>query len=181
MARNYMFDSANIYTHFVDYPDGVLHPSATLAEPPTLEKFKYKWESGAWNSLTLQESLEVKRADVKSTLLIIRAEKLKEPPIIPISETLQIPVQTRDQVDLINVLGVVLTALMLSSKGITDPVINFRDAVDVNHTLTPEETINMGLAVQSHIGSVYQASWTIKQQIEDAATLEELDNIDLTL
>lgn len=88
-------------------------------------------------------------------------------------------IQTRDDTDIRNIQSVTTTSLILKSQNIDSPVISFRDEGDVTHMLTPDQAIEMGLAVQSFIAGVYQWAWDAKANIDACTTLEELDAINL--
>lgn len=78
-------------------------------------------------------------------------------------------IQTRDETDTRNIQGVVTTAMILQTQGITDPVLEFRDADNVNHALTPSQAIAMGMAVSAHVNALYSAKWTHDAAIEQLA------------
>jgi len=88
------------------------------------------------------------------------------------------PVQVRDDRDIQNINGVATAALaaVLASSGTT---FKFRDANDVTHTLTAAEAITMASTVLSKLTAVYDHSWTLKDDIENAADLTALRAIDL--
>lgn len=83
-------------------------------------------------------------------------------------------VQTARDVDIRNVQGVVTTAQVLASQGVTDPVIDFRDQENVTHSLTPTQAIDMGMVVQTAISQHYAWAWAKKAEIDACTTIEEL-------
>jgi hypothetical protein len=85
-------------------------------------------------------------------------------------------IQTEDQ-DIRNVLAVTTAALVLKSQGVVDPVIQFRDKENVTHSLTPDEAIYMGMAVQSFISDTYSYAWDKKAEIDAATTLINLNKV----
>lgn len=68
-------------------------------------------------------------------------------------------IQTRDAIDLINVNGRVTAALVLQAQGVTDPVLEFRDAENVTHAMTPIQMIEMGMAASQFVSATYAAKW----------------------
>lgn len=76
-------------------------------------------------------------------------------------------IQTRPgSADLSNVNGLVTTAMLLQSKGVTQPVMDFRDEANVRHKLTPEQMAQMGLAVSSAIQALHTKKWAVGEQID---------------
>jgi hypothetical protein len=69
--------------------------------------------------------------------------------------------QTRDPEDFRNINGLSTAAIVL--KGL-DParVISVRDAADVQHDLTLDQVIELGLQVQAGVSAIYEKSWTLK-------------------
>lgn len=181
MARNYIFDNENVYTHFIDYPTGVMAPNATLVEPPTLEKFSWVLTNESWVAIDAELALIKYRESLKELVNFNRDLALSSPPEVNINQQDTIQVQTRSHLDLINIMGVVISAMILNGQGVTSNVIQFRDANDVTRILTPTETMTMGLNVQAYVGHVYSESWRIKNLLEAAQTKEELEAIDLTI
>ena len=86
-------------------------------------------------------------------------------------------IQTRSDVDIRNVQSITTTAVILKSAGVVDPVISFRDESDVTHDLTPDQTIEMGIAVQTFISNIYKWSWDKKVEIDACTTPFELNDI----
>jgi hypothetical protein len=67
-------------------------------------------------------------------------------------------IQTRDQQDLVNVSGLVTASLVLEGQG-QAPTLNFRDAENVTHLMTPAQLIAMGMAVSQFVTNLYAAKW----------------------
>lgn len=74
-------------------------------------------------------------------------------------------VQTRTGLDTRNIQGVVTTAMILQGQGVTDPVLTFRTADNINRPLTPAKAIELGMAVQTRIGDLYAAKWAHDEAI----------------
>jgi hypothetical protein len=73
-----------------------------------------------------------------------------------------IPVQTRDSRDFRNINGLSTTALVLKVQGDKSTTITFRDANNVDHTLTLDQVIEMGLKVSKKMQALYAKSWSLK-------------------
>jgi hypothetical protein len=86
-------------------------------------------------------------------------------------------IQLRDQRDLGNVSGQATAALSLKLQGVTDPVFPFRAESNVTYNLTPDQMLEMAQTVNAHIASLYQIGWGLKQVIEAASSIEEIEGI----
>lgn len=78
-------------------------------------------------------------------------------------------VQTRDPTmwpDIINIVGKVTASLIFKSQSITNSVIDFRDANNTMHSMTPDQMIALGLLVDKFLSNLYSAKWAIQQQIQ---------------
>jgi hypothetical protein len=84
-------------------------------------------------------------------------------------------VQTRGERDLININGVVTQAILLKNAGVVEPIIQFRAQSNATYMLTPDEAINMGVTVAQHSQQVYEKAWLLKDAINAAQTIEELE------
>ena len=79
-------------------------------------------------------------------------------------------VQIRNMVDVRNILTNVVGALILYVTGKNDPVLMFRDQEDVTHTgITPQQMLEMGLAIFEKGQAIYSTSWNLKGIIDDLA------------
>jgi len=86
-------------------------------------------------------------------------------------------VQTRYERDLINISGVSTKALSLNSQGVTDPVIHFRAASNTTYQMTPAQAIAMGEAVAAHSEHNYKTRWLLKDALDAAQTVHEVEAI----
>lgn len=86
-------------------------------------------------------------------------------------------IQLRDQRDLGNVSGLATAALSLKLQGVTDPVFPFRAESNVTYNLTPDQMLEMAQTVNAYISSLYQIGWGLKQVIEAASSIEEIEGI----
>lgn len=85
-------------------------------------------------------------------------------------------IQTRDAEDFRNINGQCSAALILQLQGITDPVLWFYDAENVQHFMTPAQMLDMGIAVQAYVAALVDRSRIYKNSIDDPAT--DLSTID---
>jgi hypothetical protein len=71
--------------------------------------------------------------------------------------------------DLVNLLALADTARDMVGGGKSTPLIPFRDADNVVHTLTPQEMLDLANAAKQYVSEIYAASWALK----DAETVPE--------
>lgn len=74
---------------------------------------------------------------------------------------LTLTVQTRNEGDLLNLNGLVTRAMLMLSLGQAG-TITFRDQDNVDHTLTPQQMIEVGSLVAAKIDALYKRSWALK-------------------
>jgi hypothetical protein len=86
-------------------------------------------------------------------------------------------IQTRNDRDLINISGITTRAVLLQAKGINDAVIEFRAESNTSYMITPAQAIALGEAVALHSETIYAKAWAIKDAIQAATTVEELEAI----
>lgn len=182
MARNYFFDDNNIYTHFIDYPDGVQAPNATLTSPLDLEqcKWKYNKELNQWTPLTLQQRLEALMVDKFENINNQRAYLIYKGFPHTFANGTTTVIQTRAEKDLIAILGTTVTAMFMLQQGMTNKI-PFRSADDVTHMLDPQEAVMLGMSIQQQVAGVYQKSWDKKEELKACKTVQELESIDIDI
>ena len=86
-------------------------------------------------------------------------------------------VQLRDDRDRTNISSLTTVATILSSQGVSDPVLAFRAASDVTYDMTPAQMIELGLAVAAFVSETYLTAWGLKQQLDAAETIEAVEAI----
>lgn len=86
-------------------------------------------------------------------------------------------VQTRE-IDKLNLLGIAIKARELKDLGVTDPFLTFRAESNNNFMLTPQEAIDMTDAVNIHVQTLYIQAWQVKDQLQSATTIEEIESIE---
>lgn len=86
-------------------------------------------------------------------------------------------IQTRFERDYINISGITMQALLLQARGIDAAVIEFRAESNTTYLLTPANAIALGEAVAAHSQQIYATSWALKDQLEQAETVAEVESI----
>ena len=134
-----------------------------LVEPGDVEQIEGVWTQ-TWTVSDI--SVEDARATLRQR---VAAERLRREQLgVAYTFSGDVPgvVQTRDDTDTRNIQGVVTTALILQAQGVTDPVLSFRDAQNVEHPLTPSQAIALGMTVSSAVKALYSAKWAHDAAIE---------------
>lgn len=85
-------------------------------------------------------------------------------------------VQTRDE-DKLLLLSMYSKAKSLIDSGITDAVQIFRAESNNSYWITPQEAHDMSLQAALYIENLYITSWSLKDQVNNATTLQEISNI----
>lgn len=148
-------------------------PSFTLGEfEGTLEEVNNALKLYEPEPLTFEELRFAKLQDIDSWRVL--AEQKGMPWTFG---TIQDKVQVRHDRDLNNINGRVSAALVLKGRGVTDPVLPFRAQSNITHNLTPDEMIEMGLAVGEFTASQYMIAWDLKGRLSLAETVEDLEAI----
>lgn len=86
-------------------------------------------------------------------------------------------IQTRFERDLINISGVTTRAILLKSQGEENAVIQFRAESNTTYLLTPDEAIALGQTVAEYSEQIYNKGWSLKDQLEQADDLEDIEAI----
>ncbi len=81
--------------------------------------------------------------------------------VVTLSDAQTFTVQTRNADDFRNISGLATSALALKAAG-QNPVIQFRDADNINRDLTTDLTIELGLQVAAFVQTIYAKSWAVK-------------------
>ncbi|TQV80768.1 DUF4376 domain-containing protein [Denitrobaculum tricleocarpae] len=89
-------------------------------------------------------------------------------------------VDTREQSDFDNLQALTMLAQVLQAGGETADVITFVDAEDQAHSLTPIQMIELGIAVTQRVAAIYAASWPMKSDVKAAATIAQVEAIDIS-
>jgi hypothetical protein len=82
--------------------------------------------------------------------------------------------------DVGNVNGVATKGNALLQKGDTTTTQPFRDKENATHTLTPQQAVDMGIAVSDRVEAIYQASWDHKDAIAALTTVADVDAYDIS-
>lgn len=126
-------------------------------------------------AVTLESAKDDKRAEVNR----LRDERIFGGLSYLFPDGLTGMVDTREQSDFDNLQALTTLAQVLQSSGETLPVITFVDAEDQAHALTPSQMIDLGVAVTQRVAEIYAASWPMKASVKAAATIAEVDAVDI--
>lgn len=85
-------------------------------------------------------------------------------------------IQIRDERDLININGVVTTAMLMKQMN-SEETLSFIAASNTTYQLTPDEVIQMGLVVSSFISSLTTKARQYKDAIDSAKSKKAVDDI----
>lgn len=125
-------------------------------------------------------TLETARADKRAEINRLRDERIFTGLSYLFPDGMTGMVDTREQPDFDNLQALTTLAQVLQSGGETGPVITFVDAEDQAHALTPAQMIDLGVAVTQRVAAIYAASWPLKASVKVAATIAEVDAVDIS-
>jgi hypothetical protein len=123
-----------------------------------------------------EQSIDVARANKIQEIEFRRAELERAGCPFVFGETGD-NIQTRDERDFININGVTTSAMLLKTAGVTDAIIIFRAKSDASYQLTPDQAIQLGVAVAARSVELYKTQWELKDAAENAASIEEINAI----
>lgn len=86
-------------------------------------------------------------------------------------------IQLRHDRDRTNITALVTQATLLKMQGETGKVVAFMPESNTLRMMTPDEVIQMGLAVGQFGSQCYATAWALKAAVEDATTAEQINNI----
>lgn len=86
--------------------------------------------------------------------------------VFPVTAYGDVPLTGRFQ-DQVSLMGLLIKAQGAHALGISAPVITLRDALNVNHLLTPLQTIELVQAGTAWIELVMKTSWDMKDEVGD--------------
>lgn len=86
-------------------------------------------------------------------------------------------IQTRPE-DKTNLLGIAIEARTLHAANVTTPFTPFRVESNVEYLITPQEGMAITSAALAHIIEKYRRIWKYKDDIRNASTIEELNNVE---
>ena len=90
-----------------------------------------------------------------------------------------VPVDMRkNTADIQNISGLTQIATIQKINGDNTPL-NFRGADDKVYALTPDEVIAVGTEVSKRYSSIYAKSWVMKDKLEAATSIDQINNIDI--
>jgi len=124
--------------------------------------------------------LEESRAKARAYTFLWREAKRQEGMPYTIQGTPD-SIQIRDTQDMVNINGLVTVAQMAEASGNTEFTASFRADSNTTYTLSLSEIYDLGAATVAYVESIYAQSWSAKDSIETASTVEEMNTALATL
>lgn len=126
-------------------------------------------------------TLESAKTDKRMAINLLRDEKIFAGLSYLFPDGLTGIVDMSEQSDFDNLQALTTLAQVLHADGETAAVITFVDAEDQMHSMTPSQMIELGVAVTQRVAAIYAASWPIKASVKAAATIAEVEAIDIAV
>jgi hypothetical protein len=141
--------------------------------------WKRVWNVREWDPAEIETLLIRKKEELSQQVMSVRYKdcSVGMPYELDSGETLHVQIRSDDK---INLLALNLEAQTAQAAGSTEPF-EFRFYENVSAMLTPEQVVGMTRSALVCIKAVYKASWDIKDQIDQSASIEELPAIPETL
>ena len=132
------------------------------------------WDGQAWSW-----PLETLQSDLRAKINSIRDEKICAGLAYDFPDGVLGTIDSAEQRDFDNLQALTTLAQELRDGGETAAVLTFVEKEDQAHALTPQQMIDAGLALTYFVTGIYAASWVHKNAVKEAASLAELQAIDL--
>lgn len=174
-------------------PEGYAEVLAT--EPPSYNPVTYSRAEvaptqdgeGNWVQTWQVSALAPERVTINveaRKLELLEAAEEKRVAVMQLGRLYQFPdgagtIQVRNATDTGNINGIVTTALILQSMGVTDAFTDFNDHENVEHPLTPDQAIAMGMDAGAYVSRQYKVKWAKENEIKAMTTPEQLAAFDL--
>ncbi|MGN6142415.1 MAG: DUF4376 domain-containing protein [Mesorhizobium sp.] len=115
-----------------------------------------------WSKMVTAEAKATAADDAKRAAVNVERERrIAAGATVTVTGAGEIPVQGREA-DVRNLQGLGLMALARVSAGDTATVTTFRDALNVDHDLTPPQVLELVQQAAAAAEAIIQASWAIK-------------------
>ena len=138
---------------------------ATVIAPPAAKNgFIRRFQNGAWGYSPIVEPETPPTVEPLATAAMVNAERdrrIAAGTAVEITGYGVVPLQGRIQ-DQTNLLGLATAATLRIAAGDVDTLTKFRDAVNLDHFLTPLQIVEMWSKGAAWISSVFEASWELK-------------------
>ena len=149
-------------------------------QPSFNETWKIGWEIQDKSSEQIASELEEYRKEYSKKIDDARDVAIFKTVEVQVNETTIVPVDLRkDKPDIQNIAGLTQSATLNIINNDTTSM-NFRGADNITYSLAPTEIVLLGKAVSSHYSVAYAQSWVFKDALEAAASIEEINAIEIT-
>ena len=163
-----------------DYDYAVVYPTARPAGDVVTEgapqlvngNYQQTWVVREFTQAEKDSLLATRKQAMFEEILALREKNMVDGFIHETDDARVFGVQIRTD-DRINLLGLYSKAHILISQSATTPT-KFRSVENESHILSPQQLLSMATAALAAYEAVMQASWDLKDQVETAATLEDL-------
>ncbi|RJF94794.1 DUF4376 domain-containing protein [Oleomonas cavernae] len=129
--------------------------------------------------LTPPPALQAYRLALRAEVDVIRDSHIAAGVPVDLGGGLVFTVDTRNDTDFRNILGLTTFALLAITAQAENVLIPFRAADDLTRLLTPEQVIGLSQAVTMRVAALYAVAWEGKAAIDAADTHTALDLLDL--
>lgn len=137
------------------------------AAPGNRDWMEYQEWLNEGNTPERQFTVEEIRGQKKAQIDQLRNQKIAAGLSYTFPDATTGTIQIRSQLDQMNLTGLGTAALGRKNKGRTD-TFSFIDAENVQHSMTPDQMVDMGLKVQEFISGLTETARTKKDELADS-------------
>ncbi len=130
-----------------------------------------QWSSRAYTAEEEAGMLPMKKMDAAAKIAAIRDARFNEGYKFDFGGEYGLLTIQQREVDRLNVVGVFSIAAALVGAGMGGEPMTFRTAENINVATTAAVMVDMAKAAFAFVNQVYGASWQLKDQVDQAATL----------
>lgn len=141
-------------TNFSLRGDGLVSLGGNFFDPKTSST----WSQAAADAARAHEDAELRNKAVNTE----RARRLKEGWVFNVTGGASPIALTGDETTKQNLQALAFAASLRISAGDTTTITRYRDAVNVDHSLTPPQVVELFSISASWVSAVYAASWDLK-------------------
>lgn len=130
------------------------------------------WVVRAFNEVELAAQLEYAKVNANDNVMFVRDSDFRFGMTHTVNgETFKVQLRIEDR---INLIGMQIVGKEMIAAGMVDELQEFRSYENTSVMLTPQQCVDMAMAALEAVKSIYKTTWTLKDQIDSAATVADI-------
>lgn len=136
------------------------------------DEWKQTWVVRAFNEVELAAQLEYAKVNANDNVMFVRDSDFRFGMTHTVNgETFKVQLRIEDR---INLIGMQIVGKEMIAAGMVDELQEFRSYENTSVMLTPQQCVDMAMAALEAVKSIYKTTWTLKDQIDSAATVADI-------